>query len=153
MTARRKQIWTVLLVTPLIVGSLLYIGAGREDKCLSTPSQLTKLHSDNPYLFACDGHIYLPSSRAKSRYRRLDNDEIDPATLTVLPFKYAHDGKQLYYVTVINTDFDDNEYDLKPIPGVDLASLEILRDAFVRDKNNNWTVLSNHFLVEPRSDR
>lgn len=110
-----------------------------------------RMYERNPYIFSCEGAVYLPTSSAVERYRRVAS--VRESDIEVLPFKYVKMAGRLYYVSATNVGFDEDEYSLHGIEGVDLASLQIVDERHIQDRINKYTVLRSGVIVEPRKGR
>ena len=72
--------------------------------------------------------IYDPGSSNSDQYTIL---KVDPATFVSLGFDYYKDAKNLYY---------DMGSGVRIIPGVDLASVEVLEVHYIKDKNHIYAI-------------
>lgn len=120
-----------------------------EDSCLSAELLPTQIHPRNPYLYSCAGKIYLPVADLRVRFKRVDAMRANE--VEVLPFRYVRSANQLHYVATLSVGWEETEHALRVIDGIDLSTVEILEEHRIRDKNNVYTVMNDHVIVEPRS--
>ena len=148
MSARKRWIATGGVL--LLAGGAWFVSAmvlRDEDTCLSTGRTPTQISPSNPHLFACADAVYLPTSNARARFKRVDG--LRATEIEVLPFKYLRNADRLYYVALLSVGWEESEYALRVIDGIDLPSMQIVRKNQLRDKSNVYTVLNDHVIVEP----
>lgn len=142
----------------LAVGGLLLLAGGAgilwaivpkdEDPCLAGGRSPTRVRPANSYIFSCADAVYLPTADARVRFKRVD--ALRASEIEVLPHKYLRTADELYYVALVGVGWEETEYELRVIDGVDLPTLEILQERRVQDKNNVYAVMNDHVTVTPR---
>lgn len=119
-----------------------------KDPCLSGDRRPTQMNEQNPYFFSCSDAVYLPTSDARAPYKRVG--ALRAKDVEVLPFKYLRKADQLYYVALDSVGWEETNYALDIIKGVDVSTLEILGEGRIRDKDSVYTVMNDYVIVEPR---
>jgi hypothetical protein len=146
MKKARTIIAVLAAVGTAIVGVMLLASDG--GSCNSS-SGLVQLHPQNPYLFSCKGALYLPAPSTKTRFSR--TTVLRPQDVEALPFRFARTRDRLYYVGYVIVGFDENEYFLRPVDGVDVRTMQVVDEHHVRDSQHVYTVLRDHFFAEQRA--
>jgi hypothetical protein len=73
---------------------------------------------------------------------------LDVSTFEALPYRYGRDDESFYYVATVGSEmWGHNE--LRRIPDVDLATVEVLKEGLVRDKSHLYHVFDDDVVIEP----
>jgi hypothetical protein len=143
--------WTTAAVLAAVGGAMIGIMLLENDRtsCDSSSHNLVQLHPQNPYLFSCEGALYLPAPSTAARFTR--TTVLRPEDVSALPFRFARTRDRLYYVGYINVGFDENEYFLRPVEGVDVTTMQVIDEHHVRDSEHVYTILRDRFFTEERA--
>lgn len=147
MSARKR--WMAIGGALLLAGGAWFVSAmvlRDEDACLSTGRTPTQMNPSNPHLYTCADAVYLPTSNASAPFKRVDG--LRATEIEVLPFRYLRKADRLYYVALLSVGWEETEYALRAIDGIDLPSMEIVRKSQLRDKSHIYTVMNDHVIVE-----
>jgi hypothetical protein len=140
----RQTRWLVVAgVLVLISGAwiLSSLVSRDDDPCLSAGRQPIQVHRRNPYIYTCEDAVYLPTADVRVNFRRVDG--LRATQIGVLPFKYLRATGELYFVALVSAGWEETEYELRVIDGIDLPTMEILAEGLIQDMND-------HVNVQPR---
>jgi hypothetical protein len=143
-----RLVWGVIAVLAgATIGAVLLARDGYS--CAAGATVPLQVHRQNHYVFSCKGALYLPAPSTRAKFHR--TGVLSASEAEVLPFKFVRAQNRVYFVGYMNNGFDENEYFLRPIDGVDVRTMEIVDESHVRDARSVYTVLREHFIVEPRT--